>query len=126
MQHSINGNNYVKSILNYVKILFSQCDYLQSNIISLQKNIGDTDFLTETTKSLKDINQKLHFIENKILNFDKDKMSKLLLESNIISELNEIEITLNNRLNTEINRLIQSYLTSDNSKNDNTNRYHKN
>ncbi len=126
MQHSINGNNYVKSILNYVKILFSQCDYLQSNIISLQKNIVDTDFLTETTKSLKDINQKLHFIENKILNFDKDKMSKLLLESNIISELNEIEITLNNRLNTKINRLIQSYLTSDNSKNDNTNRYHKN
>jgi hypothetical protein len=126
MQHSINGNNYVKSILNYVKILFSQCDYLQSNIISLQKNIGDTDFLTETTKSLKDINQKLHFIENKILNFDKDKMSKLLLESNIISELNEIEITLNNRLNTKINRLIQSYLTSDNSKNDNINRYHKN
>jgi len=126
MQHSINGNNYVKSILNYVKILFSQCDYLQSNIISLQKNIVDTDFLTETTKSLKDINQKLHFIENKILNFDKDKMSKLLLESNIISELNEIEITLNNRLNTKINRLIQSYLTSDNSKNDNINRYHKN
>lgn len=126
MQHNINGNNYVESILGYIKILLSQNDYLRSNVEAIQKHIGNSAFLVEASLTLEDIGQKLHSLEDRILKFDKNKVSKILLETNVMGELNEFEDILNNRLNTKISRLIQSYLNKGSSKNDNSNRYQKN
>jgi len=126
MQHNINGNNYVESILGYIKILLSQNDYLRSNVEAIQKHMENNAFLVEASVTLEDIGQKLHSLENRIKKIDKNTVSKILLDTNVMGELNEFEDILNNRLNTKINRLIQSYLTTNSSKNDNSNVNHKN
>jgi len=72
MQHNINGNNYVESILGYIKILLSQNDYLRSNVEAIQKHMGNNSFLVEASVTLEDLGQKLHSLENRIKKIDKN------------------------------------------------------
>lgn len=110
MKESKSNSDLIKSIVEFIDSLSAQNELLFKKLENFPVSENQKMFLDNTIQTLNEIKNKLSFLKDKILTLDENLTHKLIEETGLIDELNNLNNTINSLLSTKIDRLIQIQL----------------